>query len=632
MKRGSSNKKSDAGLTAEANQHGKKISSQKKSDDDKIKSQRRPNVEKIIRKLSKPEYIRKTKAKMTAADLTRETLSSEKKLREYFENLIEKVSEKVITKKGVELRVLRWLESTVHYKNYIIFVPMIFDGERVCALLRSTNLYVVGALTSDSECSVFYENDEKKGWGAKGYETFKECMTLYGITIKSVSSIKDSYTGLQQLANVTRATMKLGKNALIRAHAFLSKSDWSDRAGIAHSLLVIAQFFSEPLRIKAYAEYLCNNFLAYDGEGFDIPLIYIILQHGWGSASESLIRYRHDYPNLDVFYADNELPLSTGQLREYYGVLKCYLFDELKFPPHYFPHPQNMKSKYLWSFHEFSFLTKYYKSTIPVELTSHEEEYSVKAVKHVFDAYVVIEYTCSHKFPGVCVNVKSSGDEKHLPVTTTSIPSLQHNLERQIFVAFEKPAVHVTHVQFFNTLSFTVEKDDTVAEKNVEYKLKDLEFHATDFIQKFHIRFGEEWKEISQKYERIDMYTFLSSSPYNNLSSFMKGVTNIFGMHSCEGSEVVRQDATRHTCLLSGKYMTVNPILVKVTVKFNSVEYVQMKITYRCNDRSCGRNVHGFIRRWIFKICNVFNSDEDIYASDGESDKDEHRVVFIYGA
>lgn len=54
--------------------------------------------------------------------------------------------------------------------------------------------------------------------------------------------------------------------------------------------------------------------------------------------------------------------------------------------------------------------------------------------------------------------MKSSGDEKHLPVTTTSIPSLQHNLERQIFVAFEKPAVHVTHVQFFNTLSFTVEK------------------------------------------------------------------------------------------------------------------------------------------------------------------------------
>lgn len=44
------------------------------------------------------------------------------------------------------------------------------------------------------------------------------------------------------------------------------------------------------------------------------------------------------------------------------------------------------------------------KSTIPVELTSHEEEYSVKAVKHVFDAYVVIEYTCSHKFPGVTWN------------------------------------------------------------------------------------------------------------------------------------------------------------------------------------------------------------------------------------
>lgn len=43
----------------------------------------------------------------------------------------------------------------------------------------------------------------------------------------------------------------------------------------------------------------------------------------------------------------------------------------------------------------------YVKSTVPVELTSHEEEYRVKAVKHIFDAYVVIEYNCSHKFAGV---------------------------------------------------------------------------------------------------------------------------------------------------------------------------------------------------------------------------------------
>ena len=40
-----------------------------------------------------------------------------------------------------------------------------------------------------------------------------------------------------------------------------------------------------------------------------------------------------------------------------------------------------------------------YQSSAPVELTEAETEYSVNAVKHIFDSNVVFQYNCTNTIP-----------------------------------------------------------------------------------------------------------------------------------------------------------------------------------------------------------------------------------------
>lgn len=40
-----------------------------------------------------------------------------------------------------------------------------------------------------------------------------------------------------------------------------------------------------------------------------------------------------------------------------------------------------------------------FQSSSPVELTEAETEYSVNAVKHIFDSHVVFQYNCTNTIP-----------------------------------------------------------------------------------------------------------------------------------------------------------------------------------------------------------------------------------------
>ncbi|XP_074375443.1 coatomer subunit gamma-1-like [Apium graveolens] len=150
-------------------------------------------------------------------------------------------------------------------------------------------------------------------------------------------------------------------------------------------------------------------------------------------------------------------------------------------------------------------------------------------------------------------------EQKHLQVKSKFVPSLLQNLQRRTYVAFMMPD-GVMSARISHTLSFVVQKVDCSDGENnnikekVEYKLKELEFSVTYYIEKMSKDFREEWGNIGQNRERVYKFEYQPFQPYNSLSD----VFNLLGIHPCEGTEVVPEDATLHTCLLAGKYLEMD--------------------------------------------------------------------------
>ncbi|KAK1387257.1 hypothetical protein POM88_015435 [Heracleum sosnowskyi] len=120
--------------------------------------------------------------------------------------------------------------------------------------------------------------------------------------------------------------------------------------------------------------------------------------------------------------------------------------------------------------------------------------------------------------------------------------------------------------------------------------------------------FSKEWGNICQNCERDYEFEYQPLQPYNSLSDALKVVTNLLGMHPCEGTEVVPEDATSHTCLLAGKYHGMVTVLVKAKIEFDNIEFttestdtksVRLTLTCRCQKYiSVGIYIHRMVVNW----------------------------------
>ncbi|KAK1396508.1 hypothetical protein POM88_006371 [Heracleum sosnowskyi] len=592
--------------------------------------------------------LQKHKFQIIAPEIGSETLNDGDRLKQYFQSLRLMITTEVEVN-DLKFRVLIHDEETIPPEQYVIFVPVNTKDEkdRFCILLRFTNLYLAGVLTSDSSCTVF-RGKGNGGWGKEGYKKFEECMIMYGVQHTEMVNIEDSYSALQKLAGTTRACLRLGREQLMETFAFLSRSDWSDHCKVSLHLLYTTQFICEPLRIKVFGDWLCENLLANNEKGRYIPLLYLLLQYGWGASSECILRIKNEKKALYVFYdVDDEYPLSVEEIHKYYGILKNFRVDvELSRDP---IDRTAMASKYILSFAEFASYGTHYKSSVIGELIRNSDnDYQVKVVKHVFERDIVLEYRYKHTNGGMWedhleIIVEYSDDHGNVSeIKNTFVPSFPQN---QMFVGVKKPQ-GVIFAKFKSTLRFIdLEKlvdpsiEIEIVKDKVEMNLKDLYFYGTDYIQKLPKDFMKEWEDIGQNYERQNVYDFKMPSDNSSLSSFINIFKDVFGMHLCQTvvpeavlvlpevspeavpvlqevvpeaiPEVISEDDELTACSLSGAYMGKDTVLVKVSINvtetdFITTEAMQMKLTHRCAHSSVGRYIHGTVVNWLqrnFKPC-----------------------------
>lgn len=104
-----------------------------------------------------------------------------------------------------------------------------------------------------------------------------------------------------------------------------------------------------------------------------------------------------------------------------------------------------------------------------------------------------------------------------------------------------------------------------------------------------------------------------------------------------QGTEVVPEDATSHTCLLAGKYLGT-AVLVKATIEFDNIEFtskstdtksVRLKLTCRCDDICVGIYIHRMVVNWLKRHTLCCGWDEYIYGSDDSEDDGEPLSLLV---
>ncbi|CAL9223125.1 unnamed protein product [Arabidopsis halleri] len=258
----------------------------------------------------------------------------------------------------------------------------------------------------------------------------------------------------------------------------------------------------------------------------------------------------------------------------------------------------------LSSIPEFATFGKLFKSSSPVELTEAETEYSVNVVKHIFESHVVFQYNCTNTVPEqllerVNVIVDASEAEEFSELSSKPLNSLPYDSPGQAYVAFEKPEGVPAVGKFSNTLTFIVKEvelstgeplDDGVED---EYQLEDLEVVAADYMVNVGVsNFRNAWENMDEGNELVDEYGL---GPRDSLGEAVKAVTDLLGMQSCEGTEMVASNARSHTCLLSGLYIGNVKVLVKAQFGMDSSKEIVMKLAVRAEDPSVCDAIHALV-------------------------------------
>ncbi|CAA7387861.1 unnamed protein product [Spirodela intermedia] len=253
---------------------------------------------------------------------------------------------------------------------------------------------------------------------------------------------------------------------------------------------------------------------------------------------------------------------------------------------------------------EFSLFGKVFKSSAAVELTEPETEYSVNAVKHVYDGHVVIQYNCTNTIPeqlleNVTIFVDASEAEEFSEVASKPLRFLPYNSPGQTFVAFEKPAGAATVGKFSNLMKFFVkEVDPSTGEAEEEgaedeYQLEDVEVSAADYMLKVGVsNFRNAWESLGPDNERVDEYGL---GARETLAEAVAAVISILGMQPCEGTEVVPANSRSHTSLLSGVFIGGARVLVRLSFGIEGSKQVAMKLAVRSDDLSVSDAIHDIV-------------------------------------
>ncbi|KAK2173712.1 hypothetical protein NP493_854g00017 [Ridgeia piscesae] len=252
---------------------------------------------------------------------------------------------------------------------------------------------------------------------------------------------------------------------------------------------------------------------------------------------------------------------------------------------------QDIYAEQLAAVPQFANLGPLFKSSsMPLELTESETEYSVRCVKHMFPHHIVFQFDCTNTLndqvlENVTVHMESTEDFE--VINYVPAPSLPYDKPGITYTLVRLPddPTQVT-TSFTCTLKFVVKDcdpntgipDDDGYED--EYVLEDVELLVADHVQKvMKPNFAASWDEVAEENELEDTFAL---STMKTLPDAVKNVIQFMGLQPCERSDKVAEGKNTHTLYLAGVYRGGHDVLVRAKMVLD--DSVTMQLTVRSTD------------------------------------------------
>ncbi|XP_059621090.1 coatomer subunit gamma isoform X2 [Phlebotomus argentipes] len=234
-----------------------------------------------------------------------------------------------------------------------------------------------------------------------------------------------------------------------------------------------------------------------------------------------------------------------------------------------------------------------HKSSLPVQLTESETEYTVSCIKHCFAHHMVFQFDCVNTLSDQLLeNVRV---ELVLPdgfIARAVIPcaKLPYSEVGSTYVIVEYPSdVPSSVATFCATLKFIVKDCDPATGQpdsdegyDDEYILEDLEITVADQVQKAKkSNFGAAW-DAADTEDWVEAEDTYALSAVNTLQEAVNTILKFLGLSAASMSEKVAEGTHTHTLLCSGIFRGGAEILVRS--KLALADGVNMQLTVRSTD------------------------------------------------
>lgn len=258
----------------------------------------------------------------------------------------------------------------------------------------------------------------------------------------------------------------------------------------------------------------------------------------------------------------------------------------------------------LGSIPELAALGSVFKSCEPVRLTEEDTEYTVFAIKHVFDSYLVVQFNCTNTIQeqvleGVVVGMDLAEAEEFDEETSVPLDVMPLNAVGQTFTVLRRGEGWPLG-KFANVLKFKVKEIDPTSGEaeedgyDDEYQLEDLEVTPADYVKPVVVaNFRKGWEELDEASEKIDDYGL---GQRDGLQEAVEAVIQTLGMQPCEGTEAVPPNARSHTVLMAGIFVGNQQVLVRMSFGLDASGQVAMKLVVRADSLEISEAVHQIIQ------------------------------------
>ena len=251
----------------------------------------------------------------------------------------------------------------------------------------------------------------------------------------------------------------------------------------------------------------------------------------------------------------------------------------------------------IYTIPEFAAFGRVFRSCPPVALTEAESEYVVHCVKHIMDEHIILQFIVQNtiedqRLENVSVAIhtdsevfESAGELPAQSIVYGTTASCFTILEKQADVPFQ-PTAFSCELKFSVVPVGPETGEDEGEPFDEEYPLEDFEIFTADFVAKTVVAdFRNAWEETGSKNEILQKFGLAEKTVANAASA----VIDCMGMHTCDGTGMIKPGAKQHMLHLSGTFLGGIKILSRCQIACSQGGAIVLKIAIRSEGKDVSK-------------------------------------------